>query len=255
MKTIQKKLRKNELLPHPELLGKWSELWSLVAKIHVPFFIFLLFYQDYIPLLASLDAVIVASLVMFAFVVKPLMMRGMIKAYYRKSYTGLKMTIWSFICIGAVIRTTMLALYYGFTFSWISGDANNVRYVRYSQDFQENFSNGLGLILGVLICGYMFFDLYYKDRFISVRDFSSKVVRSMKQLGYGYEEASYQVLHDRDRHLEQDALQHVKYHNSGSGDIFNMFRGNTTENSQSSSSSTGTEANTAFSPMRRQARK
>lgn len=250
MKSIERKLRKNEFLPHPELnMHDWAGLWGLVAKLHVPFYLILLFFQDYFSLLATMDAVIVALMVLFIFTLKPLMMRGVIEGYYRMNYEGTKSMIWSFIFIGATIRTVLLGLYYAFIFSWVAGDETNHRHMLYMKGFEENFSSIVGLVLGLALCGYLFYSLFYKHRFISIREFSNKVAMNMKR-GLNYKDSSYRVLNEKGYQLEQNPVQHVKYQNSGTGDL---FRNNNTETNRNSSVSE--KAKSVFSPMRRQARK
>lgn len=237
MNGMEKKLRRNEFFPHPELnMHDWKGLWGLVAKMHVPFYIFLLFYQDYFPSLATYDAVIVMAMVIFIFVVKPLMMHGVISGYYRKQYEGWKSMIWSFVIIGATIRTNLLVLYYVFVFSWISSDDTKYRYILYMNQVQETFSSIVGLGAGIILSGYLIFSLFYKRRFISIREFTFKVNENMK-LGWDYKESSYRVLNETAPLPEFNVTSEL---------LSNSNSRNCIERKNTKS---------AFSPMRRKARR
>ncbi|WCF11415.1 hypothetical protein NDS46_31145 (plasmid) [Paenibacillus thiaminolyticus] len=255
----ERKIRKNEYLPHPELnMGSWKGMWGMMIKLHVPFYIFLMFYQDYFPLLATLDLVLIASMILYSLAVRPLMMRGVLNAYYRRTYSSPSMVIWMFLFVGSTLRTSMLGLYYAFTFTWISGDESMKRWNYYVQDFSDKFSDKAGLVIGILLSVYFLYSFFYREGFISIKEFSNRVVTLMRARNYSYLDASNKVLSDKSFELEQQALEHVKY-DKDEEDVFAHFFGhqNKTVSSPSSASSASSsyEKKAPFVPMRRQARK
>jgi len=221
--SIEKRIRRNETLPHPEMDVMWAGMWRWLFQLHIPFYMFLAFYQDYFPFLATMDAAIVMCFVVYHLTIRQLIHRGVIQAFYRKHYSNASGMFWSFLLIGSFIRTITFGLYYSISLGWVSSDANKDRWHYYLADLQTNLSSLAGAVVGVALCLYLFYSLFFKERFISVAEYSERVVKTMRQQGLAFNQAAQSVLSQRENELAPERRDEKT--ESDDGDLFAKFFG------------------------------
>ncbi|WP_052487851.1 hypothetical protein [Gordoniibacillus kamchatkensis] len=222
--TIEKRIGRNETLPHPEMDVMWKGMWRWLFQLHIPFYLFLVFYQEYFPFLATMDAAIVMCFVVYHLTIRQFIKRGVVQAFYRQRYSNASGMFWSFLLIGSFIRTIMLGLYYGISLGWVSGDATKERWHYYLADLQSNLSSLTGAIVGIGLCLYLLYSLFYKERFISVAEYSERVVKAMRQRGLAFNEAARAVLSLREKELAPAVRVSEKTENND-GNLFAKFFG------------------------------
>lgn len=212
--SLHKDINKHEYLQHPELrLLYRKEYIKQFLMLHIPFALILLVTRDYPDFLGSMDATIFSLWLLFLMVLKPLMMRGKITAYYREHYkTANKCSFLSFMLtfflFGAVMRTiTMVIFILIQTYAEEDPSISKVELL----NLKANLLSNQGIIAGALIVVMFLYFVFYKERMISIQDFSNRAMKYIRNRGYRLEAAVEQVWKDRKWELENKSILHVKY--------------------------------------------
>ncbi|WP_201317671.1 potassium-transporting ATPase subunit F [Paenibacillus sp. EPM92] len=227
---VEKRIHRNETLPHPEMDVLWAGMWRWLLQLHIPFYIFLAFNQDYFPFLATMDAAIGMCFVVYHLTIRQLIKRGVVQAFYRKHYSNASGMFWSFLLIGSFTRSIIFVLYYGICLSWVSGDATKERWNHYMADLQTNLASSAGAIVGVGLCLYLFYSLFYRERFISVVDYSQRVAQVMRRQGLAFNQAARVVLSQKEKEPAPECRDEST--ETGDGDLFAKFFGYSVAQSQ-----------------------
>lgn len=204
---------KSEYLRHPELkLLFRKEYIRFFLLIHIPFYIMVFFTRDFPDFLATMDATIMLLAIGYSLFIKPLMMKGKIRAYYRRHYrtntTGSFLSVvYTGLWFGTMLRSILLVV--NFLIQYFSFEKNDIPPL--VAGMKMNYMDSNGAIAGVvLFCLYVYI-LYYKDRYISIQEFSNRAMRYVKERGFRVEDAMAKVLYERQAELEKEAIQYVKY--------------------------------------------
>jgi hypothetical protein len=205
------KFNQSEYVAHPELYNFITNGWKYIFSTHMFFYLVIVLIHDYSWLLATMDVTITVSLLLFWLFLRPAILRGLIPAFYRKSYDEMKFTYFfgSFVFHGAILRTAVLALFYIATFMITKHDPIQTHH--YIVKLQQSLTSRDGMVLGVLIGLYFLFRYFYSDTFISIREYSNRVVKMMREKGANVEFSSDQVMKKRQIELEKKGIQDVKY--------------------------------------------
>lgn len=212
--SFHKDINKHEYLQHPELrLLYRKEYIKHFLLMHIPFALILLVTRDYPDFLGSMDVTIFLFWLLFLMVLKPMMMKGKITAYYREHYKtaykgSLLSVTFTFLLFGAIMRTIVMV---GFillqAFSEEDANVSKVELL----NLKANLLNMHGIIAGLLIAFLFFYLIFYKVRTISIQEFSNRAMKYIRNRGYRLDAAIDQVWMDRKWELENKAIKHVKY--------------------------------------------
>lgn len=187
---------------HPELkLLFRREYLRFFLLIHVPFYLWLFFTREYPDFLATMDATIILLAVVHSLLIRPLMLNGTIKAYYRRHYRtktsgSCFSVLFTAIWFGALLRSTLLVanfLNQYFTFEESDKSALVAGMI-------QNYFNMDGAIAGVALFFLFLYVIYYKERYISIQQFSYRTMILILQ-GWSVEAAMKRVLRERETEL------------------------------------------------------
>ncbi|MBE5394520.1 hypothetical protein P4U99_22955 [Brevibacillus agri] len=187
---------------HPDLkLLFRREYLRFFLLIHVPFYLWLFFTREYPDFLATMDATIILLAVLFSLLIRPLMLNGTIKAYYRKHYrtktTGSLLSVaYTAIWFGALLRSTLLVG--NFIIQYFSFEENDIPAL--VEGMKMNYIDANGAIAGVTLFFLFLYVIYYKERYISIQQFSYRTMILILQ-GWSVEEAMRRVLSEREIEL------------------------------------------------------
>ncbi|MFC0212100.1 hypothetical protein ACFFK0_06465 [Paenibacillus chartarius] len=187
---------------HPELkLLFRKEYLRFFLLIHIPFYLWLFITREYPVFLATFDATIILLAVLYFLVIRPLMLNGTIKAYYRKHYrTKTKGSVLSVTYTGiwfsALFRSFLLVG--NFLIQYFTFDADEVPSLL--EHMKRNFLSMDGATAGVTVFGLFLYLLYYKERFISIQLFSNRTMILILE-GWSVEAAMKRVLSERESEL------------------------------------------------------
>ncbi|MFF2531481.1 hypothetical protein ACFVS2_21475 [Brevibacillus sp. NPDC058079] len=191
-------LNKSRYLRHPELnLLFRKEFIRFFVLVHIPFYIVLYFTREFPNFLASMDATMVLLAILYAVVVKPLIKNGTIRAYYRKHYrtktTGSFLSIvYTALWFGAVLRSSLLVG--NFLIQYFTFEERDLPGL--VEGMKLNYLNGNGAIAGAIIFFLFIYVLYYKNRYISIQDFSIRVMQYVRERGFSLQVAMEKVLYE-----------------------------------------------------------
>ncbi|ADO59458.1 hypothetical protein [Paenibacillus polymyxa] len=190
------KLGEVPYLRHPELkLLFRKEYIRFFLFLHVPFFIMVLFKREFPDFLATMDAMIIGLAIIHACVVKPLMKKGKIRAYYRKHYRtesrgSFLSVMYTALWFGALFRAVLLII--NFLLQYVSFEKSEIPSLM--QSMKLNYMSVNGTVFGFLLFTFFMYILYYKDRYISIEEFSNRSIQYVREYGWSVEEAMRIVL-------------------------------------------------------------
>ncbi|MBP1308690.1 hypothetical protein JOD82_001710 [Paenibacillus sp. 1182] len=198
-------------LRHPELkLLFRTEYIRFFLFMHVPFLIMVLFNREFPDFLGTMDAVIVGMAFIHACFVKPLMKRGKIRAYYRKHYRtetkgSFLSVMYTALWFGAMFRAVLLII--NFSLQYVSFEKSEIPPLM--QSMRLNYMSMNGAILGFLLFTLFMYFIYYKDRYISIEEFSNRSVQYVMEYGWSVEEAMRIVLSEPKKNHSLETVNHV----------------------------------------------
>ncbi|WPS85403.1 hypothetical protein SMD22_01885 (plasmid) [Brevibacillus halotolerans] len=204
---------KSEYLRHPELnLLFRKEYVRFFVFLHIPFYIILFFTRDFPDFLGTMDATIVVLAILYSLLIKPLIKNGTIRAYYRKHYrtktTGSFLSIvYTAIWFGTLFRSTLLVG--NFLIQYFTFEERDVPLL--VAGMKMNYLNGNGALVGAVFFFLFIYVLYYKNRYISIQDFSIRVMRYVKEHGLNVQVAMEKVLYEQQDRLEKIKVQQVTH--------------------------------------------
>ncbi|MCM3470168.1 hypothetical protein [Brevibacillus borstelensis] len=187
---------------HPELkLLFRKEYLRFFSLIHIPFYLWLFIAREYPDILATMDATIILLAVLYFLVIRPLMLNGTIKAYYSKHYltktTGSLLSVaYTAIWFGALLRSTLLVG--NFIIQYFSFEENDIPAL--VESMKMNYIDANGAIAGVALFFLFLYVIYYKERYISIQQFSYRTMILILQ-GWSVEAAMKRVLRERETEL------------------------------------------------------
>ncbi len=187
---------------HPELrLLFRKEYLRFFLLIHIPFYLWLFFTREYPDFLATMDATIILLAVAYSLVIKPLMLNGTIKAYYRKHYRtktkgSFLSVVYTGVWFGALLRSFLLAG--NFLIQYFSFEKNDIPEL--VEGMKLNYLSANGAIAGVALFFLFLYVIYYKERYISIQQFSYRTMILILQ-GWSVEAAIKRVLRERETEL------------------------------------------------------
>lgn len=247
MKTIlnrdSKMNQKNrEYLMHYQLSEHVANGNGLLMKLNVMLFIgCYIFYHDYPLFLASLDFSFTVYTLIFLYLIKPNMLRGKIRAFYRRDYREMKYSafLMKFFIQGGCIRFVMLALYFLITFYLVKDNPKDIaKYKAMVLEIVINPEVSLLALIGFALSIYL---VFYHERYVSIREFSNSIVDIYKSYPYTEEGAVKEFVFQKDKELELVNISGARYdediNNSSSSDIVENHQVLFTENENNETSS------------------
>lgn len=176
--------------------------------IHIPFYIWLFFTREYPDFLATMDATIVLFAVMYSLLMRPMILNGTIRAYYRRHYrtktTGSFLSVtYTAIWFSAMLRSTLLI----FNFCMQYFTFEDIDIPKLVAGMKMNYLDVHGAIIGAVVFFLYLYVIYYKDRFISVHEFSDRTMRYVLEHGFNVEVAMVKVLNERQMELKKGKLR------------------------------------------------
>lgn len=202
---------KKTYLVHHQLLEMLAGGGYMVKINFILFIIFYLFMREYPLPLATLDLAFTVLAVAFHFVMKPKLLKGEIQGYYRRSYRDMKATSFliHFFIKGGIQRFIVMALYYGVSLYLVRGDSSEVgRYVGY---ILETVLNPLMWLVAIAVFTFVLYQLLYKEKYTTIREFSNGVVEIYTSYPYNEEGAVNEFIRRKDGQLNLFDVDGVKY--------------------------------------------
>ncbi|CAM5779225.1 hypothetical protein [Brevibacillus borstelensis] len=238
---------------HPELrLLFRTEYLRFFLLIHIPFYLWLFLIREYPDFLATMDVTIFLLAVVYSLLIKPLMMNGTIRAYYSKHYrtktTGSFLSVtYTGVWYGALLRSFLLIM--NFLIQYFSFEKNDIPAL--VEGMKLNYLNVNGAITGAALFFLFMYVIYYKDRYISIQEFSNRAMLYILEKGLSVEAAMKKVLSEREAELAH------KYNSTPKQDVERQETKQSSEMSQTSAPPIQDTNVVPFSvrPMRRHARK
>jgi len=212
---------KNQYWLHPELAHYIKNGFGMTIRNKTATFWALLFVIVGIWLGFKLNGVLMSTLTyfitltlwIFSFwvVIKPLMLKGKIKGYYRRSYSDnnlftffLQIKIFfSVLFGGGIILYQIIAI---------------MMTVDDSVDLKYQLDRGLTLLTNpfpfALATGVFFFLVYYffyREQYISIEEYSHRITNIIRERGCNLYTANRILLYQRDGELGREIVNEVKY--------------------------------------------
>ena len=130
----------------------------------------------------------------YLFIVKPLIMRGKITAFYRRSYKGLSLiaTIYTrvaMIATGKVLGTCLF--YIVFT--------RDIDYIMELSQYLFHPFHRVYSTIAVAISLLLFFLMFYQDRYVTIREYSNEINYRIKELNFGLRSAVENFMAQKDK--------------------------------------------------------
>lgn len=183
-----------------------------MVKINLFLFIgFYLFLREYPLPLATLDLAFTLLAVLFHFVLKPKLLKGEVQGYYRRGYRDVKVTAFliHFFIKGGIQRFIVMALYYGVSLYLVRGDTREVE--RYQGYILETVLNPIMWLVAIAVFAFVLYQLLYKEKYTTIREFSNGVVEIFTSYPYNEEGAVNEFIRRKDGELNMFDVEGVKY--------------------------------------------
>jgi hypothetical protein len=218
MKTVtygnlkKKYENKKTYLMHYQLLEHKAKGWGMMLRVNL--FLFLGFYlllHRYPITLATLDFTFTVLSLVYIFYFKPNILRGKIKAYYRRDYRDMKTSIFlmQLFIQGGVIRFAVLSLFYGLTFYLVKDNPRDVE--KYKEVVLEILINPTVSAIAIGAFAIAIYLLFYHEKYVSIREFSNSVVEIYSYNSYTEEGAVNEFIRRKDGEYELGNINGVKY--------------------------------------------
>jgi hypothetical protein len=179
--------------------------------MHVPLLITLLYTREFPDFLSTLDGIIILLAIVHLMVIKPLIKNGIIKAYYRKHYRtkasgSFFSVVYTGIWFGVILRSVLLIT--NFLLQYLSFEKSEIPSLL--SGMKMNYMDLYGAIVGLILFSLFMYILYYKDRFISIEEFSNRSMRYVNQYGWNIDKAMEKVLYEQEMRVEHGLVKEVK---------------------------------------------
>jgi hypothetical protein len=211
--NLREKYRKKmQYLMHLQLREEYMKGFGVMTRINFVLILwFWLAMREYPAFLGTLDFSFTVLFALFYFFVKPKMLKGEIPAYYRRNYTDIKYVLWvmNFFVQGGIIRFSILVLYYGITFYLVRNDVYEVE--KYKEIVLNMLINPTISAVAFGMSIFFIYLLFYQEKYTTIRDYSNRVVEICRFSRCTEAEAVRQFIHWRDRQLQLDSFNGIKY--------------------------------------------
>jgi len=205
--------KKNQYLLHPQLIDYQRIGWKEIFSLHVWIFIIIaLFIRLYPNSLVSFDLSMTILVLLFWFGIKPLMLKGLIPAYYRRDYNQ-NVLLWlcKLFIHGSIIRTFIMSIYYGLTL-YLTYGKDMREYAHYLRIVKEEIVlNHRPQIVALALFLFLVYVMFYHERYVSIKEFSYEVSRIAREKHKSIWDATREFVYRKDLEFEKQVLDHVKY--------------------------------------------
>lgn len=210
-------IRKSNYLMHYQLKGIKEDAMKVGVSSSLIFLLIAWIWGTYPTILASFDlGICILSLVYYT-LIKQMMFKGKIIAYYRRSYRDMyvfQLIILGILISGAWIRTVVIyGVYY---LNYYFEGANAIRKSNYLNDFIELATNEVGYLLALIIIMYAIYVLFYSEKYTTIKEYSNTVVKLIKDHNYTINTAINKFITHKDRQYYLSELEGIYYDEEGS---------------------------------------
>lgn len=187
-------------------------------------------------------------LLFFWYIVKPLMLKGKIKAYYRKEYAQSTLLYFSKLIIQWALPfgMTIIVWFLGSLY-WFKDEPVTLRETQHQ--IIGYISNGYGIGLAILVFSIMFYYLFYHEKFATIEYFSNRITELARFRGKGLYFAYREFIHEQEKVLENQMLQDIKYEVEPKTEMVNNNRPNQSNNSPSTKECIPNNTNMTTAPV------
>lgn len=198
-------------LVHHQLLEMLAGGGYMVKLNFVLLIVFYLFMREYPLSLATLDVAFTVLAIVFHFVMKPMLLKGEIRGYYRRSYRDMFLTplLTHFFIKGGIQRFVVMALFYGISLYLVRGDAREVE--QYQGQILETVWNLDMWLVAFAVFAFVLYQFLYKEKYTTIREFSNRVVEIYTSYPYNEEGAVNEFVRRKDAELNLFDVDGVKY--------------------------------------------
>ena len=160
--------------------------------------------------IATFDITLFCLGTLFFLYIKPRLLKGKVKGYYRRDYNDIRYILLgiSFIVQGAMLRTPIFMGLYGLNWYFADTVYRKAEYLRKMKSFLINPQMSLIALILFIFTIYL---IFYSEKYVTIREFSNSVVKIMQKTGLSEEEATRQFILDKDRYYNICKLSNIKY--------------------------------------------
>ena len=201
---------KSEYLKHPYISNYFISTYELIPTYFLFTIIISMLAGEYPVFLASFDLAACSLLVLFIFIIKPLIFTGKIPAYYRKDYYKVNLILWltKHLIFASVIRVTtfmtILFLNYKLSNTKYKIDIYRSTFMRYISDFDS-------MAVALVFCLIAMYFIFYSEKFVSVKNYSNGVVDVMRKRNLEHIHAAPIFTRDLEKEYEISQLGDILY--------------------------------------------
>lgn len=202
---------KKTYLIHHQLLEMLAG-GGYMFKINIILFgVFYLFMREYPLPLATLDVAFTVLAIGFHILLKPKLLKGEIQGYYRRSYRDMFMTpfLIHFFIKGGIQRFVIMALYYGLSLYLVRDNPGEVG--QYQGLILETVLNPTMWLMAIALFSFVLYQLLYKEKYTTIREFSNGVVEIFTSYPYNEEGAVNEFVRRKDAELNLFDVDGVRY--------------------------------------------
>jgi len=211
--SIQNKYEKKATyLWHQELADIFSKgFWSQIKINFIIVLILGLILRDYPISLGALDVAFSVMALLFYFLVRPFIMRGKLKAYFRRTYYGksLYTDFMAYMIQGSLIRTTLWGFFYGLVI--LAERGNDFHYEKAIEGLQQMLIHPITTPLAVVLALVYFYWVFYQEKYTTIPNYSNGVMQRYLYGGLNMEGAFRSFRKDTDAEHKIERYVGVRY--------------------------------------------
>lgn len=205
--------KKEEYLLHFQLFDGFLQSIAIIIPVTLFWFIGVYFVNGgYPPNIGALDTAFFVLSLGFIFYFKPRILKGKIKAYYRRDYNDIRylLLVAIFVIQGAILRFPIFMGLYALNWKLAETASVKANYLRQMRGFL--FDPKMTLIAVLFFAVTMYFT-FYSEKYVTIKEFSNSVVGIMRKNGISEDNATMQFIGIKDKYYEIDKFENVKYDN------------------------------------------
>lgn len=255
----QKYANKLHSLMQFQLVNFYKSGMKLMVNLNI--FILLFAYlvmHDYPRILATMDATFVVLSGIFFYIIKPKMLSGKIKAYYRRDYNDIRLLIMGAVILiqGALIRFPIIFGMLIFSKYLSKSPYESERYLGMMKQMLINPNISIFAVIFALVVLYF---VFYNERYTSIKGYSNGVTHLVVNSGMHFDLASREYIRIKDKEYSNKFIRDFEVSNQSNSkkqEEHNSLEGNDLNNPDKCNEivSEGTQKSNEVTVIRRQSR-